>query len=375
VRVIDGNSGQRVYFNNLRMFEGSRGCLPECLRIEEDALGFHFNGDKSRYSLVNSFDVNGPNLYCRESESGFTSVGMAKGSSLATGFPKGVTDKNIDIKNLPTCLYIEKTGGGSGAVWDQEDGKWIAKKEDANQKWVPDKGTDTKIYDNTYTISVQPNSRKFEFSTKNLFGQNNQNKKTKVGRKHIAEAKALAKAGYHCLYHTVQPRCIDFYGLLDGAKRSMLTCEDHEPEPMCISTAIDALCPLDSKKPCGERKQTRDILACCDKNGNKAGTGCTANSAGRRRLGASKRSIIFRVGQTLDAAKAESCARKCMEQADEKPCVAWRLEAGMCRISFKCVHPKSAYASKNNLRENVWTLVNDDPFQGRRKTKVRRKKL
>jgi len=305
--ISDEHHEGRVYVNNIRLFDSEQGCLPECISIYEDTLGkFHFNGDQYYYVSVNPLKE-GKNLFCRDTWNGDLSIGESLGTDISTGFPDAITTKNLDVPRLPSCLMVEKKGSA-------------------------------------YALSVERDAMQFAFSNTH----------------HDLDDESL-----YCVYPTKQPRCIDYYGLLMDSTRADMFCVPQSPKPMCLETAIKTKCTDGTL--CGDDKITRDLLSCCDKDGNSAGGGCLA----RRRLG---ESLQVSEDTVLDADKAEECARKCMDQPDDNPCVAWRLaEDESCVITTQCLNKDHRLVDLMELTKESWQLATPetDPYAG---LKVRVKK-
>lgn len=132
----------------------------------------------------------------------------------------------------------------------------------------------------------------------------------------------------------------------------------------------------------GEAKTTLDILKCCDKNGNKAGSGCT-NS--RRRLAAAAPKRHPSNPTWVYEKDAEPCAKKCRTLGEGAPgekgkCVAWRLEKTLtgethCILSTKCYPGKHPVAKDKQLEVKKWyAFEGSNPFSATPPKKVRKPK-
>merc|ERR1711939_1166500 len=146
----------------------------------------------------------------------------------------------------------------------------------------------------------------------------------------------------YCVHPTKKPRCTAFGGILKSDSRLGLICDSMPAEPSCLDNVISQLCKDDVL--CGADKAARDVMTCCDKNGNKPGKGCTAGRRRRRRLGSS-----LKIDGKLQKGKTtEECAAMCLMHNDglathKDGCVAWRLNdfSGTCEIATTC-YPKKA---------------------------------
>merc|ERR1712072_1400041 len=119
-------------------------------------------------------------------------------------------------------------------------------------------------------------------------------------------------------YPTQTPRCADVFGALRNMDTYEVACdESNGGESACTDAAYDGTCRgMKMEGACGEAKTTLDILKCCDKNGNKAGSGCT-NS--RRRLAAAAPKRHPSNPPWVYEKDAEPCAKKCRTLGEGAP--------------------------------------------------------
>jgi hypothetical protein len=315
--------GERMYFNNVRMFHSEQGCIAECMTIVRSAHhdGIAFMGEdeaKSMYLPVNknTFDSAKQELYCRDTFTGRISFGAALGAPFAGGLPEGMTYGNIDLARLPSCLMIRI------------------------------------IDDSSIEIAVTATSRRFQYSTQYI-------------PDNISPASDDMKSSLHCVYPTTQPRCIDYFGILMNMQSAKMMCSEVAPAVVCVETALSFKCPLKADVLCGKEKMERDLLSCCDKDGNHPNNGCL----NRRRLG---HNIQISPDTILDMDAAEACARSCLKQPDDATCVGWRLEedSDKCKIAYEC-HLEKDYINNEalvfGLEKQVWHLKTPEtnPFAGK----------
>jgi hypothetical protein len=315
VVVENPTDGQIMYFNHLRMFHSEQGCIAECMDIvrSEHMNGIAFNMEDESYSMyvpvnTDNFKADTQQLYCRDTMTGRLSAGAAPGTPFAGGLPEGMKYDNLDIVNrLPSCLMIRI------------------------------------IDDNTVEIAVTADSRRFQYTTRYA-------------------PEGIESTSLHCVYPTKQPRCLDYFGILMNLKRASMFCEDVAPSVVCVETALAAKCPLSADVLCGKEKMDRDLLSCCDKDGNHPNNGCL----NRRRLG---NAIKVSDDLTLDADTAEACARSCLKQPDDITCLAWRIDnfSNECKLARECHLQNDPEVANLELSKFEWNLVTPEsnPFEGR----------
>jgi len=315
VVVENPTDGQIMYFNHLRMFHSEQGCIAECMDIvrSEHMNGIAFNMEDESHSMyvpvnTDSFKADTQQLYCRDTMTGRLSAGAAPGTPFAGGLPEGMKYDNLDIvSRLPSCLMIRI------------------------------------IDDNTVEIAVTADSRRFQYTTRYA-------------------PEGIESNSLHCVYPTKQPRCLDYFGILMNLKRASMFCEDVAPSVVCVETALAAKCPLSADVLCGKEKMDRDLLSCCDKDGNHPNNGCL----NRRRLG---NAIKVSDDLTLDADTAEACARSCLKQPDDITCLAWRIDdfSNECKLARECHLQNDPEVANLELSKFEWNLVTPEsnPFEGR----------
>jgi hypothetical protein len=331
ITIVDNSLESDISFDNLRMFDGAQGCLPECLVIEAvecnwNALGdtcFLFNGQiSSPYVPTQAAgDVVGPAQYCRYSPAPFgeaSSVGLLEGWGVNSTIQ---TDYLEVTPNLPECIYIEPTGP----------------KE--------------------FGLAVDLDRVKFQFSaddesTPVTYNEND-------------------RAHMYCIYDTSKPRCADYSGVLRSRTQHRHACAEVDPEMSCLEIIYDAKC-VAGGAACGKKKATRDIMKCCSKSYNDPGAGCLKR---RRRLNEAMDMQII-----TNVEGAESCAEACFRRSmgpgtSEDSCVAWRLnEAGECKLATTCYYPEMA--DQMLVGKELWnTIQGVDVFGGKAKpapTKVKK---
>jgi len=315
VVVENPTDGQIMYFNHLRMFHSEQGCIAECMDIvrSEHMNGIAFNMEDESHSMyvpvnTDNFKADTQQLYCRDTMTGRLSAGAAPGTPFAGGLPEGMKYDNLDIvSRLPSCLMIRI------------------------------------IDDNTVEIAVTADSRRFQYTTRYA-------------------PEGIESNSLHCVYPTKQPRCLDYFGILMNLKRASMFCEDVAPSVVCVETALAAKCPLSADVLCGKEKMDRDLLSCCDKDGNHPNNGCL----NRRRLG---NAIKVSDDLTLDADTAEACARSCLKQPDDITCLAWRIDdfSNECKLARECHLQNDPEVANLELSKFEWNLVTPEsnPFEGR----------
>jgi hypothetical protein len=307
--------GALVYVNNMRMFHSEQGCIAECMTIvrseHHDGIAFMGeNEEQSMYLPVNkdTFEASEQELYCRDTFTGRLSFGAAPGAPFSGGFPDGIKYDNIDLDRMPSCIMIRV------------------------------------INDEKIEIAVTALSRRFQYST-------------------LYAPEGIDSSSLHCVYPTKQPRCIDYFGILMNMRSAQMTCQEKIPAIVCVETALSLKCPLKANNLCGKEKMERDLLSCCDKDGNHPNNGCL----NRRRLG---HGIQISADTVLDADAAEHCARSCLKQPDDIACVGWRLEEGnnQCLVAYKCHLDSSPTTKAMGLKKAIWNLKTPDtnPFEGLR---------
>jgi len=332
--VTDVEATSQLYFDSLEIETDVRcpmsGGKPKknCLRL--------FGDKKGVYEPVQA-ETDGSKLYCLTSASktatgGFSvgSPGTAGGSPIKFGKWSGIKEYNTYGQQAPGCITMRKTSP-----------------------------TD-------YIISAGDNRMKFFFSSK---------------RK---PASADAEKNLVCIYPTQTPRCADVFGALRNMDTYEVACdESNGGESACTDAAYDGTCRgMKMEGACGEAKTTLDILKCCDKNGNKAGSGCT-NS--RRRLAAAAPKRHPANPTWVYEKDAEPCAKKCRTLGEGAPgekgkCVAWRLEKTLtgethCILSTKCYPGKHPVAKDKQLEVKKWyAFKGSNPFSATPPKKVRKPK-
>jgi len=195
---------------------------------------------------------------------------------------------------------------------------------------------------------------------------------------------AKQEPGMACVYPTNTPRCADVMGPLRGMDKYKLACDESMGgEAACTTATYDTLCKVGSKNACGVRKTTLDILKCCDKNANKAGSGCTG---ARRRLIAEDAPRHPNNKNWLYEDHAAPCAEKCRTLGEGAPgqkgkCVAWRLEKSLdgethCILSTKCAPAGHKMAKEGKWKVKTWNAYKGtNPYSAAAPKKVRVKKL
>jgi len=255
-----------------------------------------------------TFEASEQELYCRDTFTGRLSFGAAPGAPFSGGFPDGIKYDNIDLDRMPSCIMIRV------------------------------------INDEKIEIAVTALSRRFQYST-------------------LYAPEGIDSSSLHCVYPTKQPRCIDYFGILMNMRSAQMTCQEKIPAIVCVETALSLKCPLKANNLCGKEKMERDLLSCCDKDGNHPNNGCL----NRRRLG---HGIQISADTVLDADAAEHCARSCLKQPDDIACVGWRLEEGnnQCLVAYKCHLDSSPTTKAMGLKKAIWNLKTPDtnPFEGLR---------
>jgi len=400
VVVTDSDSASSVYFNDLKMFNTAPGCLPECLKIQEQPEGFKFMSDSRLYKRVGGDELGlkakAPGLYCRD---GLEREGANQGTNVYgedAGWPARIKWSNLDGKQLPSCLYIERSGpsqygirveGGKAAFAFDNKHSVFAQQIKTHWKLVPKKNKpapasmaackttcDGATPEECKALRLKDACRCGSGAAATACDAGNicslkdpagPTKPTPVCYG-LFESKKLLKEivtsdeSLYCIYPTKQPRCAAFNGILKPDSRMRLICDAIPAEPSCLGHTISGLCKDSTTDGplCGSDKTTRDVMKCCDSHGNKPGYNC--NHGRRRRLGAAlKYDGFVREGQT-----AEDCATMCLMHNDglathKDGCVAWRLtDKGFCEIATTC-YPKKG----SRTPENWHVLKGVSPFK------------
>jgi len=310
LKITNKFEGQRMHVNNIRMFDGDQGCIADCMTIEPDTnIKGNLKIMGTAYEPVNegtSFSDNVAALYCVKDNTGRVSPGAAAGATFADNYPVGMKYTNLDVAHLPSCVMVRQ------------------------------------LKESTFEIAVETGKQRFSYSS-------------------MYTPDSVESKNLHCVYPTVQPRCIDYFGILTDMRQADMFCAEVEPAVVCVETALASKCPLKADVLCGKEKMERDLLECCDKDGNHANNGCL----GRRRLG---ETIRVSDDLVLDMDTAEGCARACFKQPDDITCHAWRLDDFdlSCKLARKC-YPKHAPQVENlGLARKRWSLATPDtnPFKG-----------
>jgi len=300
--------GNRMYVNNIRLFDSVPGCLPDCITIEPSSnanLDLKIMG--TTYEPVNqgtSFTDDVEVLYCATDTNGSLPVGTSPGGLFDQNFPIGFKYHNLGMERLPSCMMVKKLPG-----------------------------------ENTYHIAVGAGKRRFSFNVFNPMD---------------------ADSSLHCVYPTQQPRCVDYSGALAGSLQADMHCAEGPPSVTCTETVLARNCPLGAKTACGSTKVQQDLLKCCDKDGNSASL-CLGHS---RRLG---ESIRFSESSVVDMDAAMICAHACYQSNnDGGTCDAWRLtDSEECVLALKCYPATYAQVTNLELSESRWNLLkNAMPFDG-----------
>jgi len=364
--IENDNSDQtnnRMYVNNIRMFDSVPGCLSSCITIQPkaannlDIMGTTYEPASQGTSFTNDNEV----LYCavpdpvcvdtREeswcnthsgptncdpgSNSHFAitecaakclskypqrdygctgnakdttdmhSVGATPGALFASNFPEGFAYDNLAMERLPSCIMVRKIPGDIS----------------------------------TYQISMEAGQRRFAFTQDGNVGS------------------------LHCVYQTEKPQCIAFSGALVGSRQGDMHCVEGPPASTCADAVISLKCPMAKDAVCGVEKVQQDLLHCCDESGNGGFKNCLGHT---RRLG---ESIRFSDSEVVDASAAENCVRACYQYPNsvERACMGWRLNAfnNKCTLALKC-YPKSYMEVKSlELTNYEWNLIDGaNPFDG-----------
>jgi len=307
VIVIEKGGVDRMYVNNIRMFDTEPGCLSSCLTIEPagDAALNLLSIMGTTYGPAyqgTSFKDDHGTIYCSLNDDGSISSG---GGPFAQSFPVGFEYHKLGMGRLPTCMMIYKLAD-----------------------------------ENTYHISVGEGTRRFSFSDSSGGDSNS----------------------LFCVYSTQQPSCIGYSNLLGNMAHADMHCSEVLPMYSCTETALSTQCPMAADAPCGDRKTQRDVLACCARGENIAS--CIGHT--RRRLGAS---IRFSEDHVLDPDVARSCARACQQSnGSEKKCFAWRVDGSNmeCKLSLKCYPESYPEVTSHGLSKKRWNLLDKglNPFEG-----------
>jgi len=270
-KLSDQSKTAGIYLNNVHLFDDKTiGCLPDCLRIKKISFTDSYYIMGDKYTATDK-NVNSLKRaqFCRD-DTGSTKLTFKP--PLAPKISSGVA--------LPTCVFIEAHPTG-------------------------------------LVVSLGENpSHKFLFSAK------------------FAKKSALASdPDVKCMYPTLRPRCLKYVGVAKQRAEIIAKCEPDVTvgTPPCRETIIESRC--DGKSVCGEDKQIRDMLMCCDRNDLGPGSNYGGCIGRRRRLGASHSSMAF-AGYRVSGSKTKSCADRCMGQAG---CLAWHVDSlGHCRMTSKC---------------------------------------
>jgi len=270
------------------------------------------------WEMQHPIEVNpdGGFVYCRLGGEGYP----GKNGGAPITFPKPMIVDNIDFRETPACITLEK---------------------------------DT---DRNFVISQGKGHKRFFYSM---------DRAPKVG-KNMA-----------CIYPTMKPRCADIYGSLRNNRALTLACEEESNEPSCTIAAYDQLCKDTRKKKdaCGFKKQTQDILKCCDKNENLSGKGCLGSH--RRRL---TEALKIKKGLEVEGALAEDCARKCLtlgegDAMSDGACVAWRIQKDLEGKSHCILAKQCAPKGSKRQRDGKWETKEWFGFKGINPYKGLKKKV
>jgi hypothetical protein len=348
--VSDVEKTSQIYFDEIDLYSEKATCLPECMDIKmnqdcPETLGptkkncIRFFNDKGVYQPIQK-EAKGGHLYCRTQgtdKKTRTSISISKltpgtggGSKIKFGKWAGMKEYNVYGMTLPACVTVRMTGKGQ------------------------------------YVMSAGDGRMEFFFS--------------ELRRPKSAKQ----EPGMACVYPTNTPRCADVMGPLRGMDKYKLACDESMGgEAACTTATYDTLCKVGSKTACGVRKTTLDILKCCDKNANKAGSGCTG---ARRRLIAEDAPRHPNNKNWLYEDHAAPCAEKCRTLGEGAPgqkgkCVAWRLEKSLdgqthCILSTKCAPAGHKMAKEGKWKVKTWNAYKGtNPYSAAAPKKVRVKKL
>jgi hypothetical protein len=312
VVITDGDDRTGIFYGFPQQFNGQASCLPDVMRIKASACRSFKK--KMCYKLMNKIyePVRIPTagtpegLFCA---AGPKALGKNDGGLIDFPAKMGVKEQNLDLANLPSCLFIEK----------------LTK--------IP---TEKKV-GFAYSIRTTAHGKRFFFSAEH-------------NHKKIVDKKQEVFS----VYRTVTPRCTEVFGALRASDmRFKAHCEYQPAKPNCAHAVFETQCKGE-KQYCGEGKIIQDVLACCDLNKNIAGSSCTGS---RRRLGAAMR---VAGGKRVNGDAAERCAEKCMQYTDGIPsamgsCVAWRLEKNFRTGGFECMLATDCWSPKDAAKK-------DDPI-------------
>jgi len=301
--VADKDPNAHIYFDFLQMDSSVLQCLPDCVSFKRNVLCPRApHNAESVFSEEEQRQLSGRNHKCMEffgsvyvpthkTSGGGHVYCTADTSSPESSFDDPIKSYNVAGIAFPDCVSFRSHRSG-------------------------------------YVVTAGPEKRQFFFTAENS-----------------------VQAGTTCVYPTTAPRCAAFVGALRRLRSlKNMGCEEVEPEPACARATYNQLCNDTEESPCGERKQTQDILRCCEKNTNDAGAGCLSSLSGRRRLGTS-----LRITKDLDEEEsdAEKCSSLCLSMGEgdsnnPSKCVAWRLKEGFkgkksCVVATKCA-PKGSPA-------------------------------
>jgi len=305
--VRDSDPENRIYFNNLRMYDGQPGCLSECLHIAEEGSGFRFNDDESVYVEVNApAEERAPGLYCRD---GSNEPGQNGGTDLHSGFNPAIHTGFLSIPYLPECLLI------------------------------------TKLSDTTYSISLQEGAEEFAFSS--LYQDLNDDT-------------------LFCVYPTHEPRCAQFYGSLRYSNTAEMHCDEEPAGLTCIGTVYEKFCQPGDGILCGQKRTVRQMLECCTKD-NFDPASCTGYR--RRRLNENLRISATEVIDGAQAERCASYCYQNMDGTDgESGCLGWRIGVDWdgqpeCKLAKKCY--ASSQTAASDFEKQKWHLLRgSNPFDG-----------
>merc|ERR1712166_585842 len=116
--IENDNSDQtndRMYVNNVRIFDSVPGCLSSCITIQPkaasnlDIMGTTYEPANQGTSFTDDNEV----LYCAEAKdtTDMHSVGATPGALFASNFPEGFAYDNLAMERLPSCIMVRKIPG------------------------------------------------------------------------------------------------------------------------------------------------------------------------------------------------------------------------------------------------------------------------
>lgn len=338
ITIVDKDPTGSIVFDNLRNYDAPEGCLSECVTIRPETCtsdmvlpepgmlclfvnDFHLPYvpvKKVKHGLAQycvyglaPFGENGGALLTDESFARAQSAELDARLEEAGKPPIISTERMLDTPDLPTCIYVEISGGFSTRLNASSPVYGLATREDGP----------IYMYDTDKVHS------------------------------------ATDHADLMCLFPTTKPRCAAFDGVLKSRRQHNIYCVEEEVAQSCMELVYMHKCK--DGEYCGQSETTKNLLKCCDRADNNPGSGCLR----RRRLGE-----MMDMALVTDVEGAEACAEHCMRRANgpsalplDKACVAWRLdEEGECKVSTKCVYEEQADSML--LEKKLWNTFDGVDF-------------